>query len=414
MTLLLVLAIALLLAVLISALAQRSIVSTAVLFLLIGFAVGDEMLGLVTLEPRDHAVSILATLALFSILFTDGMKVGVGELREAWHLPGRALVLGMPLTFLLISWLAHMIVGLPWAESFLLGAILSPTDPVFASALIGREEVPRPLRRLLNVESGVNDGLALPVVIFMLAYAGSQHFDAAKTFGEVAAGVAFGTVIPWVAVRLEKTRFFRASVEYEPLNAFAIGLLVFAACHQTHANEFLGGFAAGIVVATYGPEVRESFHQFGELIAELLKLAALLVFGTLMSIQFLQDISLSGYVFAAATLLLVRPVALGIALIGSSLNLRERAAAAWFGPKGFASVVYAIIALKSGSENAEQIFHLVAVVIAGSVLLHSSTDVLVARQFRASEQKAGKEMPDGEKTPETSEERPPEGEAPER
>ena len=166
-----------------------------------------------------------------------------------------------------------------------------------------------------------------------------------------------------------------------PLNAFAIGLLVLAVSSLTHANEFLAAFAAGITVATVGPEVRQAFHQFGELVAELLKLAALLVFGAFMSPKFLAEIPWTGYLFAALVLAAVRPAALAIALWGGRLGWREWVAAAWFGPKGFASVVFGLLVLNSGLARADQVFHLAAIVIVGSILAHSSTDVLVARWF---------------------------------
>ena len=256
--------------------------------------------------------------------------------------------------------------------------MLSPTDPVFAAAIVGREEVPARLRRLLNVESGLNDGLALPLVVILLAIAGEGEFHLGAVVGEVTFGVVLGVLVPWAAIRLERTRFFSAHTTYAPLNAFAIGLLVLALSSITHANEFLAAFAAGITVATVGPEVREAFHRFGELVAELLKLAALLVFGALMSPHFLMEIPWTGYAFAVLVLVAVRPVALGIALWGSHLGWREWAAAAWFGPKGFASVVFGLLVLKSGLARGDEVFHLTALVITGSILAHSSTDVLVA------------------------------------
>lgn len=108
----------------------------------------------------------------------------------------------------------------------------------------------------------------------------------------------------------------------------------------TGANLFLAAFAAGIIVATVGPEVRNSFRRFGELVRELLKLFAILLFGALISPAFLMDIGLAGYLFALLALLAVRPLALGIALVGSGLARREWVAAAWFGPKGFAPMIY--------------------------------------------------------------------------
>src|SRR5919204_4755184 len=103
------------------------------------------------------------------------MRLSIRELLSAWHLPGRALLLGMPLTCCGTALFARLVVQVPWAEAFLLGAVLSPTDPVFAAAIVGREEVPQRLRHLLNVESGVNDGLALPVVVAMLAVVGARR-----------------------------------------------------------------------------------------------------------------------------------------------------------------------------------------------------------------------------------------------
>ncbi|WP_435010355.1 cation:proton antiporter [Tundrisphaera lichenicola] len=385
MTLLFIFAVVLLIAVLISDLADRSVLSTAVLFLMAGVLVGEGIFGAVSIQPDSEAVSILAELALFSVLFSDGMKVGFKDLAKAWKLPGRALFFGLPLTLVGTAMLAHWIVGLPWPESFLIGAVLSPTDPVFASAIVGREEVPSRLRQLLNVESGLNDGLALPIVLAMLALVASESFDLGEIALEVAMGIGIGILIPWASIRLEQSRFFSAHACYQPLNAFAIGLLVFTISSMTQANEFLAAFAAGITVATIGPEVREAFHRFGELVAELLKLAALLVFGALISPKFLGEISASGYIFALLVLVAVRPLALSISLLWSPLGWRERATAAWFGPKGFASVVFGLLILKQAKVSkidwgrADQLFHLIALCITGSIIAHSSTDVLVAR-----------------------------------
>ena len=385
MTAVLAFAVTLLLAVLISELAHRSVLSTSVLFLLAGVVVGEGGLGVVPLHPDDPVVDTCAELALFSVLFTDGMRAGIRDVASAWHLPGRALLLGLPLTLLGTAALARGVVGLPWPESMLLGAVLCPTDPVFAAAIVGREEVPERLRRLLNVESGLNDGLALPLVVGLLAYAGRGQFHPGTLLGELSLGVALGVVVPWAAILLERTRFFSSGVEYEPLFGFSIGLLMLALSSLTHANEYLAAFAAGITIASLQPEIRRSFHHFGGLVAELLKLAALMVFGALISPAFLAEIPVSGYVFAILALLAVRPVALGISLVGSPLGGRERFAAAWFGPKGFASVVFGLLVLRSGLGASDQLFHLIALVVAGSIIAHSSTDVLVARWFHEAE-----------------------------
>jgi sodium/hydrogen antiporter len=384
--LLLAFAAVLLVAVLLSCLANRTILSAAVLFLVAGVALGPHGLGAVDVLTSSPIVATLAELALFTVLFTDGMRVGWVDLRSAWRLPGRALGWGLPLTLLVTALLAKLVVGLAWPQALLVGAILAPTDPVFAAALVGNDKVPARLRHLLNVESGVNDGLALPfVVLFLALAAGSRNLHLGQLAVELAVGLAIGVGVPWLAIRPERTRFFAASAAYEPLNAVAIGLLVLALGKATHGNLFLAAFAAGITVATFGPRQRAAFEHFGELLAELFKLAALLVFGALISWRFLAEIRWTDWVFAVLALVVARPVALWLSFLRSGLSAREQFAAMWFGPKGFASVVYGLLVLEAAVPAADEVFHLVALTIALSILAHSSTEILVARPFERPE-----------------------------
>lgn len=371
----------LLLAVLISELARRTVLSTAVLFLGVGFLLGSEVAGVVVLDPQHDLMVRFAELALFSVLFTDGMRLGGPDVRSAWRLPGRALLFGFPLTLAGNSLLAHYVVGLGWHSALLVGAVLTPTDPVFASAVVGRREVPRRLRHLLNVESGVNDGLALPIVVVLLAVATRSEIHGWRIAEELALGLMIGAAVPLLAVLPLRLPFLKAAEGFRPLHAFAIGVIVFAAASQTHANLFLAAFGGGATLATASPEVRDAFGEFGDLVAELLKLAALLLFGALITPSFLAGVGVGGYAFAVAILLVVRPAAIGVALFRSGLTRRERIAAGWFGPKGFASVVYGLLIVSRGPPAVDKLFAVIAVAVAISIVAHSSTDVLVARWF---------------------------------
>lgn len=382
MPVVLVFAVVLLVAVLVSELARRTILSTAVLFLLAGFLSGNGVLGFIRLGPRDPIVATLAELALFSVLFTDGMKAGIPDLREVWRLPGRALLFGLPITFAGTALLAHWVARLPWTDAMLVGAILSPTDPVLAAAIVGREEVPFRLRQLLNVESGLNDGLALPVVLVLLEVAGQGHPHVLKVLGQLGLGVVIGAVVPLVAAWLLRMPAFRAATHYEPLAAVAVGILVYALTRTIGANSFLAAFSAGGTLATVAPAVRHEFSEFGELVTELLKLAALLVFGALLSPHLLGEVGVGGWLFGISALLLVRPIAIGVALFGTGIRGWEWLTVAWFGPKGFASVVYGLLLLDRAVPHAERLFHLVAIAIAASIVAHASTDVPLARLFQ--------------------------------
>ena len=324
----------LLVAVLVSGIARRSILSTAVLFLFVGVVAGE--LGVLPTGVPSNLVAELAEFALFSVLFTDGMRAGLADLRGAWRLPGRLLLLGLPLTMIGNAVLAHLLAGLPWLESFLLGAVLSPTDPVFASAIVGREEVPGRVRHLLNVESGLNDGLALPVVLLLLAAAGGPGSRPLSVVGELAIGIVLGAAVPLAVSGIRRVQVFEASHRYEPLAAVAVALIVLASARVTKANEFLAAFASGSVLATVDPKLRREFGRFGELVTELLKLAALLVFGGLVTVSLLTRVGVGGWTFAVLALVAVRPAAVWLSLAGSGVRGRELVAVAWFGPKGFA------------------------------------------------------------------------------
>ena len=374
-------ALTLLVAVLLSGVAHRTVLSTAAIFLVAGFLVGHGGGGWLDLDARDATVQRFVEIVLFAVLFTDGMLIGIRDARSAWRLPGRALFLGLPLTLAATAALAHFMVGLPWVESLLLGAALAPTDPVLAAAIVGREEVPARVRRLLNLESGLNDGLALPIVIILIAAAGHNEFRVGSIAADVTLGVVIGIAVPLAATYVARLPFLSSTTRYEPLNAVAIGLLVLSLAVITHANEFLAAFTCGITIASAGPEIRDAFERFGESITELLKLAGLLVFGALITPGLFADVSWPGYVFAGLALLVTRPASILVSLLRSPMPSQERVVAAWFGPKGFASVVFGLLILQADVTAASRIFHLVALVVVASILAHASTDVLMARWF---------------------------------
>src|SRR5215210_5299636 len=139
------------------------------LFVIAGFALGHGGLGLIEIDPQSDVVEVLAVVALVVILFRDGLEVELEMLQSAWHVPLRKLVLAMPITCVLVAAVTRLVTDLDWTESFLVGALLSPTDPVLTSNVVTNRRVPRRIRHSLNLESGLNDGLALPAVLAFAA-----------------------------------------------------------------------------------------------------------------------------------------------------------------------------------------------------------------------------------------------------
>ena len=382
MALVLAFGVMLLISVSLSGLAARTVLSTALLFLLAGAVLGPGGLGLVQKNAEDEIVAVLADIALFTVLFTDGQRASVPALREGWRLSGRALGLGMPLAMIGIAVPAHFLGNLDWPTAFLLGAILSPTDPVFASALVGRADVPLRLRRLLNVESGLNDGLALPFVLIFLAMAKHENSHISTVLVELLLGLAIGIGVAALVALAWRSKILTAEPRLQPLGPVAIAVVVYAMCHLTHANPYLAAFAAGSTLATLDHVAAESFEPFGDLLSELTKFAALLVFGTLITPERLSHLGWQGWLLAVLAIVLVRPASMLLSLLRTPMPRSERLTAAWFGPKGFASVVYGLLVLQAGLPNGELLFDLIAVTIAMSIILHSSTDVPVAHLLR--------------------------------
>ncbi len=385
MVLVLTFGVVLLITVGLSGLAARSVLSTALVFLVAGALVGPGFLGLIDVTPQSPAVSLLADIALFTVLFVDGGRLPLRELRAGWRLSGRALGFGMPLALVLVALAAHYIVGLDWITALLVGAILSPTDPVFASTIVSRSEVPTRLRRLLNIESGVNDGLALPFVLVFLTLAGGGEAGIGATAVELLLGIGLGVAIPLLVSLLLRLPVLGAEPKLQPLGPLAIAVVLYALCHLTHANPYLAAFAAGITAATVAPNAAHAFEEFGELVSELTKFAAVLVFGALLTPAFLADLTIGEWVVALLSLLVVRPASVLVSMLGARIARRERYAAAWFGPKGFASVVYGLLVVQADIPASQTVFELVALTIAVSIIAHSMSDVPVAKAFDVEE-----------------------------
>ncbi len=376
MTFALVFGVALFAAVLISARAACGLLSTAVLFLVVGLAVGATN---VVSAPDEHTVERVAELALVATLFTDGGKMNLRSLRASFRLPGRALLIGLPINLVVAAVFARLLLPLSWGAAFLVGAVLSPTDPVFASSLVGSERVPAKLRGLLNIESGLNDGLAVPIVVSLLGVLGEEAPSVGVLLGRVVLGVVIGAGVPLAAVWLYRRPFFGASDAYKPVFALAVVVVAWALSVKVSANEFLAAFVAGVVLSSVSDRARDHWQRPGELVSEVSKLAALLLFGALVSHESMRDIGLAGVVFAIASLFVARPLSMMLALLRSDLPVRERGVAAWFGPRGFASVVFALLVHGSKIPGERIVFHATAFVVIASILLHATTDTVVAK-----------------------------------
>ena len=393
--------VALLLAVATSDLATRSPLSSTTVFLLVGLVAGP--LGLDVLDIGGDVIEGTAVVALYVILFTDGQEAPWSVMRKHWRPSATALLIGMPLTLGLIAVLAHYVTGLPWVPALVLGTVLAPTDPVFASALVARRDVPKQVRSLLNIESGLNDGLALPAVLLLIGLAGGYPDGGRSTeplvlLLQLAAGIALGVAVPLAAALLYRTPHLGTVENLRPLGHLAVATLVFGLCELTDANAFVAAFVAGVTVSSLDSEASEVFRVSGERLSELLQGVALVAFASLLGPDLFSTAGVLGFVFAVLVIAVSRPVPVYAVLSGTDLSIRQRLSVSWFGPKGFASVAYAAIVATSGMDHAEEVVALTAVCVLLSALAHSSTDLLIADALAGEDAQSDAEQPDNKAT----------------
>jgi NhaP-type Na+/H+ or K+/H+ antiporter len=393
----------LVLGALVSGIARRTFLSLTALFVVGGFVLGEGVLGVLHFDPGSGFVASLATVALIVILFRDGLEVEAEMLQKAWRLPFRKLVLAMPITMGLVALATHSLTDLNWRESFLVGALLSPTDPVLSSGVVTNPRVPRLVRHSLNLESGLNDGLALPAVLAFSASLGHGHFVLWRFLVEdVLIGFAVGLATGWVASKLLRSgRALGHEITPHQKSLYALGVAFVAygeAVLLPNGNGLIATFVAAIVLGILRPDIRACFEQRSEDLIEIVKLGIFVVFGSLLTFGGLFGDGMAAVAIAAFTLLVARPVAVFAALAGTQTDTATKGFMSWFGPKGVATMTFSLFVLSSSITAGERIFNIAALTVFISIIVHGLTDTAGANWIaeRAERQERARGTPRGE------------------
>jgi NhaP-type Na+/H+ or K+/H+ antiporter len=365
---------------LIAGVAHRTFLSLTALFVVAGLLLGDGGLKVLDIEARSGFVEALAVVALILILFRDGLEVEAEMLQRAWRLPLRKLVLAMPVTALLVACAAAALTDLTWTEAFLLGALLAPTDPVLSSSVVTNPRVPRVVRHSLNLESGLNDGLALPAV---LAFA--YELDPSKSgfvwwqfvIRDLTLGLVVGLAAGWVGARIlprGRALGYEITPRDKELYALGVAFATYALAHAARGNGLIAVFVAAILLGIARPDIRESFESQAEDLIEIVKLGIFVVFGAVLTFGGLFHDGVAAVAIVAFTLLIARPLAVWIALLGTDTDRETRLFMGWFGPKGVATMTFSLLVLSEGIEQGSRIANIAALAVVTSILAHGLTD----------------------------------------
>ncbi|MGH2962141.1 MAG: cation:proton antiporter [Solirubrobacterales bacterium] len=377
-----------------SGVTRRTVLSISVLAVSAGIVLAAA--DLVSVNARDPGLFEIVELALILTLFSDGMFVERELLGRHWGPAARALAVAMPVTMGLLAVGAYLVFpDLSWAEAFLLAAILSPTDPVVTSAVVTAQRVPPMIRHTLNLESGLNDGLALPFVLFFLVLAtpgGDAGQEALELLGEAAFGAVVGIALGVIGGRLHnRLPGGGITARYEGIYAVGFGLAAFGLADVTLGNGLIAAFVAGIALAREEHEVPESFVAFADNVSSIFAVITFFLFGALIVATGYEGSAWALVVFIPFALLIARPVAVMAALAGTRLPRVQKLFVAWFGPKGVASMLFALLVLDRAVAEGSLVFDVAAFVILVSILAHGLTDTVGARWIERRMEEAAKE-----------------------
>jgi len=358
---------------------RGTVLSASVLSVALGVVLAAT--GVVHVDATDEGIEELIELALVLTLFSDGMFVERELLRRHWGPVARALAIAMPITMVLLALIGKALFPeLTWAEAFLLGAVLSPTDPVVTSAVVSSRLVPASVRHTLNLESGLNDGLALPFVLFFLVLAGpggDPGGEAAKLIGQAAVGALIGIVLGNLGGRLHHyLPGGGLTSRYEGIFAIGFALVAFGFADVTWGNGLIAAFVCGIAMAATERHVPEGFVEFAENTSAIFQVLTFFVFGALIVATGFHHSIPPLIVFVLFALLVARPAAVLLSFVNTGIRRSEKWFMAWFGPKGVASMLFALFVLKSPVEDNGLIFDIASIVIVTSIAAHGLTDTV--------------------------------------
>lgn len=368
--------------------AERTMVTAPMVFVtagfLLSFFLSDEVKG----NVQAPWVKLVAELTLILVLFVDSSTLDLEALRKDRHLPIRLLLIGLPITMLL---------GIVTAAGFypgeniwllaLMALILSPTDAALGLAVVTSERVPLRIRQAINVESGLNDGFALPPILICLAVLSGDGGD--KNWGiftlqQFIFGPLVGGMVGWTGGKLleESAKRKWMNETFQRLASLSIAVLAYAGAEMVHGNGFIAAFFSGMFLGTTRKVYRERIHGFGEAFGQILVLFVFLLTGAILVPLSWPHWDWTALGYAVLSLTVIRMVPVAISLLGLGLDKGTIIFLGWFGPRGIASILYLLMAvLQIGTEGHRQIFSVITLTVLLSIFLHGMSAVPFSRMF---------------------------------
>ena len=375
----------------VSARLEGTPVTAPMVFTAAGLLVGVDALGLVDPSATGVEVKLLAEATLTVVLFSDASRIDLHALRSAVATPVRLLGIGLPLTIVLGFLAALALLGdLGWPEALVLAIVLAPTDAALGQAVVTSRRLPVGIRQSLNVESGLNDGICVPLFLIALAVAKAEegaigNGHAAQIVAEkIGYGIVFGATAGALAAAVVVHAGGRRLVA-EPwlqIVPLAAAFLAFGSAEGAGGSGFIAAFVGGAVFGGLRRHRGGDVSYLAEQAGAVLAAATFVVFGAVLLGPALGDLSWQIAVYAVSSLTLVRMLPVAIAMWGTRAGLPTVGFVGWFGPRGLASIVFAVIVIDESSLPHEALLvQAVYLTVGLSVLAHGVTAAPLADRY---------------------------------
>jgi len=362
---------------------ERSPISGPIVFIVFGLLIGPFGLGVVSLGLDNETIRLLAELTLALVLFTDAAGADLDELRTTWGLPTRLLFLGLPLTILLGFGVGVFVFNdLSLFEVALLATMLAPTDAALGKGVITNPAVPNGVRQGLNVESGLNDGICVPVLFLFLALAlghGGDQSTSALAFSflaeEIGIGVVVGLSLTTGTVWLLRLCHRRQWISHTWIQFPVVGLATgcFATAQVLGGSGFIAAFVGGLLFGARLKDHREGLLRAAEGTGDTFALLTWVIFGAAVVGPAFQYFSWAILLYAVLSLTLIRMVPVFVSLAGLGVSLEGKLFLGWFGPRGLASIVFGVIVLNANLPNGRVLAQVVVWTVILSIIFHGIT-----------------------------------------
>jgi NhaP-type Na+/H+ or K+/H+ antiporter len=340
-------------------------------------------MGLLRLDIAAAEVRVLAEATLAMVLFTDAANADFAVVRRNLALPGRLLLIGLPLTIVL-GFAAALAVfpGLDLLAAALIATILAPTDAALGKPVVTNPAVDATVRESLNLESGLNDGICVPVVVILLELAVGTRVEGLTAASilqvvaeELGIGLVVGLAATGFAIVLLRTavKLDWVSESWIQVPVVAVGVVCYAGAQAAGGSGFIACFVGGLMVSWLSPRRKHELLRSAESIGETLAMLTWLAFGAVSVGQIMGRLNLSVLLYAVLSLTVVRLLPVFVSLTGTGMNATSKLFIGWFGPRGLASIVFGVLVLNEQLPGNDTLEAVVVSTVLLSVVAHGMT-----------------------------------------